>query len=140
LSVSRPELLGGFTVGGDELMVEAAELPADGLAGGMEGRRWRDLGPQGLTMRMLGQDSGGSQRLHSFSLPVSGGFGFDLLDQAAHESPPLLLGQMPPVRERIEDQGLPSGVLEAAEVFPAATGGVLPSPVEPVAFQGFALG
>jgi hypothetical protein len=30
-----------------------------------------------------------------------------------------------PARERIEDQGLPTGVLETAEVFPAAAGGVL---------------
>jgi hypothetical protein len=47
------------------------------------------------------------------------------------ESPPLLLGQVLPARERIEDQSLPSGVVETAEVFPAATGGVLLSPVEP---------
>jgi len=121
LAVPRPELLGSFAIGGNELVIEAAELPAHGLARGMEGRRWRLLGLQGLPMGALGQDGGRTRRLDAGPLAVSGGFGFDLLDQGSDELPPLLLGQMPPARERIEDQGLPTGVLETAEVFPAAS-------------------
>jgi hypothetical protein len=44
----------------------------------------------------------------------------------------LLLGQALPAGERIEGQDLPGGVLETAEVLPAAAGGVLLGSANPI--------
>ena len=82
----------------------------------------------------------GPRGLTPVLLAASCGFRFDVGHQSRRAPLSLLLGQILPAGEGIEGQDLPGGVLETAEVFPAAASGILLGAVEPEAFQDLALG
>ena len=93
------------------------------------------LGVGGAAVGMLAADGGGAEHLVSRVGSTRGGLLLDVGDHREGALSPGFLGEVLPAGERREAEGFERRVLEAVEVLPSPSGGVLLGAIEPVALE-----